>query len=255
MRSDAHALAPRRPEPTTGADTSSSGQRERGTKAKASSPPSPARRCARCPPRRSSPHCRCRVHAAARRSGSRCSPHCASSAARIAGWRRRRRPRPAPASAMSGYSARKRARLRADAVGERIGHRRLERGADVGDILVGQRRDGRRRLPHRRLQPGEGKIGLRRALQRPREGEARGIAVLAPPSRHSARPDRAGRASSRSCRRPRRAHRRWSSPSAGSRRRRAPARSAYGRRRPAAADRGRRARRSAAPSAHGLRDG
>src|SRR5690606_6138324 len=39
----AHALAPRLPAPMTGTETSSSGQRERGTKAKASSPPSPAR--------------------------------------------------------------------------------------------------------------------------------------------------------------------------------------------------------------------
>src|SRR5690606_5421590 len=39
----AHALAPRRPPPTTGADTSSSGHLERGTKRNASSPALPAR--------------------------------------------------------------------------------------------------------------------------------------------------------------------------------------------------------------------
>ena len=76
-----------------------------------------------------------------------------------------------------------------------------------------------------------------------------------PPSRHSVRRDRAGRASWPSCRRLRRAHRRWSSPSAGSRRRRARRRSACGRRKPAAADRESRARRSALRSARGLRDG
>ena len=52
----------------------------------------------------------------------------------------------------------------ADAVVQRVGDRRLEGGADVGDVLVAQRRDRGRRLPHRRLQPGEGEI---RAAPRP----------------------------------------------------------------------------------------
>ena len=65
----------------------------------------------------------------------------------------------------------------ADAVVQRVGDRRLEGGADVGDVPFAERRDRGRRLPHRRLQAGEGKIQPRLALQRAREIEAPGVAV------------------------------------------------------------------------------
>ena len=59
-----------------------------------------------------------------------------------------------------------------DALGQRIGDGKLEAGADIGDIFIRQWRDGRRRLPHRRLQARKGKIRPCLALQRPGEGKA-----------------------------------------------------------------------------------
>ena len=156
--------------------------------------------------------------------------------------------------AISGNSARKRSsawpmRSRDHRRHRAPGRRRRDRRHRRSD----KRRDRLGRMAQRRLQAGEGKIGAGPAEHRARQREAVGIARAPRRVRPPGRPDRAGRAASPSCRRPRRARRRSSCPSAHSRRRRAPAGSAYGRPRPAAADRERRCRRSAAPSAHGLR--
>ena len=63
-----------------------------------------------------------------------------------------------------------------DLIAERVGNGRLERGADIGDILVAQRCHGSCCLAHRRLEAGEGKVGLGRALHRAREDKSGGVA-------------------------------------------------------------------------------
>ena len=207
----AHARAPLcGPPPTTGAAASSSGQR--GARRQIRVGRRGRRRAAPRPPRRSSRHCRCRAPAAARRSGMPC----------LAAQRLRARARiaalaatpPATTSAVgatSGDRSRK-ACERSGACGPRA-HRRPPPGT---------RRRGRRR-PCRAsgaiasaacrtavFRPEKEKSQPGVALQRARQGEAARDRRRAPPARHSARRDRAGRAAWPSCRRPRRARRRWS---------------------------------------------
>ena len=48
----------------------------------------------------------------------------------------------------------------ADAVGDVVANGRLERGAEVGNILSRQRRDAGGGMPYRRLQAGERKMRI-----------------------------------------------------------------------------------------------
>ena len=118
------------------------------------------------PPRRSSRHCRRKGPAAAKPASSRLRRRNASSARRIA-------PLAAtPPAATSAWAALRRigeqAQGGAAAIDDHVHRRRLERGAEVGDIGIGQRRDAFRLQPHRRLQAGEGKVGV--AFARPSGG-------------------------------------------------------------------------------------
>ena len=58
-----------------------------------------------------------------------------------------------------------------------IDHRLLERGAEVGDILVAQRRDFLRLEAQRRLEAGQRKIGVVASAHRPRQRKALGVAA------------------------------------------------------------------------------
>ena len=58
-----------------------------------------------------------------------------------------------------------------------IDDRLLERGAQIGDVLVGQRRDLFGFQPQRGLQPGEREIGVLAAVHRARQREAGGVAA------------------------------------------------------------------------------
>ena len=80
----------------------------------------------------------------------------------------------------------------ANAVLQGARHRALEGGADIGDVLFRHRLDRLRRLTHRGLKAGEGKIEPRLADERARKGEAFRIAGL----RHALdrRPARIGQA-------------------------------------------------------------
>ena len=69
------------------------------------------------------------------------------------------------------------AHARAQPVHHHVDHRLLERGAQIGDVLVAQRRDLFRLDAQRRLQPGQRKIGILTAGHRPRQREALGIAA------------------------------------------------------------------------------
>ncbi len=62
-------------------------------------------------------------------------------------------------------------------IGQRVRHRRLERGAYVGDVPLGKWRDGGRGLPHGGLEPREGEIRLRGALHRPGERKTARVAL------------------------------------------------------------------------------
>ena len=66
------------------------------------------------------------------------------------------------------------------AVGHHIGHRRLEAGAEIGDIGLAERarRQGLDRMAHGGLEAGEGEIAALPAAQRAGQGETAGIAVL-----------------------------------------------------------------------------
>jgi hypothetical protein len=57
-------------------------------------------------------------------------------------------------------------------------HRLLERGAEIGHILVAERRNPLGFEPQRGLQSRQRKIRLRAAVHRPRQREARGLAAL-----------------------------------------------------------------------------
>ena len=60
---------------------------------------------------------------------------------------------------------------------DHVDHRLLERGAQIGDVLIAQRRDLSGFEAQRRLQAGQGKIGILAAAHRPRQREALGIAA------------------------------------------------------------------------------
>ena len=66
------------------------------------------------------------------------------------------------------------------AVGHHLGHRRLEAGAEIGDIGIAERagRQGLDRMAQRGLEAGEGEIAARPAAKRAGQGKALGIAVL-----------------------------------------------------------------------------
>ncbi len=49
----------------------------------------------------------------------------------------------------------------ADAIFDHIDHRRLKRGAEIGDVARAQRRDGFRRITDRGLEPGQREISVR----------------------------------------------------------------------------------------------
>ena len=218
--------------------------------ARRSNPPPGVRRR----PRRSSRHCRCKAPAAAtisavcalaatllqRRAdrliggdaagGDQCARHAESLAKQLAG---RRRAGPAVDFQHGG----------------------LERGAEIGDVLRLQRAMRPISLAHGRLQPGEREIGVRDA--RASAAERRSASDRRSPRRvrPAGRRGRAGRAASRPCRRLRPWRRRAWCRAAHSRRRRAPRRTGYARRRRGTGSREIPARRSAAASARGLRDG
>ena len=65
----------------------------------------------------------------------------------------------------------------AQPVSHHIDHRLLERRAQIGDVLIGQRRDLFRFEPQRGFQPRQRKIGVAASAHRPRQRKARGIAA------------------------------------------------------------------------------
>ena len=69
------------------------------------------------------------------------------------------------------------AQARAQPVEHHVDHRLLERGAQIGDVLVGERRDFFRFQPQRGLQAGEREVGILASVHRPRQREARGVAA------------------------------------------------------------------------------
>jgi hydroxymethylbilane synthase len=66
----------------------------------------------------------------------------------------------------------------ADAVFQRARDRLLERSADIGDVLFGQRSDFGRRLPDGRFQSGKGEVEPGFTDQRPWQGEPVGVTHL-----------------------------------------------------------------------------
>ncbi len=65
----------------------------------------------------------------------------------------------------------------AQPVHHHVDYRLLERSAQIGDVLVAQRRDLLRFEAQRRLQPGQRKIRIVTAGHRPRQGEPLGVAA------------------------------------------------------------------------------
>ena len=111
-------------------------------------------------------------------------------------------------------SARRRAELArnmlqagAQPVEHHVDHRLLERGAQIGDVLIAQRRDLLGFEAQRGLQARQRKIGVVTAGHRPRQRETASGRRAPLPSRPAVRPDSRGRAASPSCRRPRRSRR------------------------------------------------
>ncbi len=60
------------------------------------------------------------------------------------------------------------------AVGDDVRHRRLKRGAEIGDVLIGQGCRGLGGEAERRLQAGEREVGARPVDQRARQRDAGG---------------------------------------------------------------------------------
>ena len=143
----------------------------------------------------------------------------------------------------------------AQPIDDHVDHRLLERRAEVGArpgrcsgaIFSASSRTAV-------FRPESEKSAFGPPSHRTRQREAFRIALPRPPARPAARPDRRARAASPSCRRLRRWHRRPWCRAARNRRRRARPRSGCGRPRPGTGNKETACRRSAAPSAHALRD-
>ena len=168
-----HALAPLRPAPSIGAAASSSGQRGRAASARPSGSATAMRSAA-------AQAIIAPLSVQSASGGATKRAPCSGRDGFEAGADRARSPRP---------RRRRRAPARGDAegaerpaglLGERLRHRRLEAGAEVGAVGAGQpalRRDQPVARPaHRGLEPGERQVAAFAVEKRARKAEAAGVA-------------------------------------------------------------------------------